>query len=218
MIESHALRPEGSSYETDETTYILDTSANAIIVNGISTFSLPTQQKTPSLPPTITLAGATAALSSAFEYVVEGQTLTPGGPAITVSGTRISIAPDAAAVVVGSLTSFLAKSTDVGDYVWAGIAGVISRMSVTIAASDGVIYTPYPSGGEIGGLSDGSNRMSDGQAPRTTSDDLAAATNSGLSSSQSSEDNSNAGSAPVGPSTVVAAFGGVVGLLMLVTS
>lgn len=214
----HALRPEDFSYKAGETTYILDTFANAIIVNGISTSSLPTQQTTPSLPPTITLAGATAALSSAFEHVVEGQTLTPGGPAITVSGTRISLASDAAAVVVGSSTSFLAKPTGVGDLVWAGIAGVISRMAVTFTASDGVVYTHCPSGGAAGGLSDGSREPSEGVAPQTTSSDLASSTTSEMSSSQSPEDNSSEGSAPVGPSIVVLAYAGVVGLLMLMAS
>jgi hypothetical protein len=88
------------------------------------------------LPPVVTLAGATATLNSASEYVIEGQTLTPDGNAITVSGTHINLVPGATAVVIGSLTSALpAASTNIGDYVWAGIAGVLASAEASSTAS-----------------------------------------------------------------------------------
>jgi hypothetical protein len=59
-------------------------------------------------------AATTASVSS--EYLVAGQTVRPGAPAITVSGTRVSLAPGAT----------LQSTTGVGDYIWSGIAGALS--------------------------------------------------------------------------------------------
>lgn len=64
--------------------------------------------------------GSTQALSAAFptsvsEYLVGSQTLVAGGPAITVSGTVISLVSGGGAVVVGEttepLSQFLASTT-----------------------------------------------------------------------------------------------------------
>lgn len=147
MIGMHTLRPGDALYIIDGTIYILDPSANALIVNGVFTFDISTQQTTHDMPPSPTLNGATATLNSAGQYVVEGQTLTPGGLAITLSGTRISWASDATALVIGLSTMFLATPTSVEDLVWAGIAGVASNVRasqlavVTTTASDGRVFT-----------------------------------------------------------------------------
>jgi uncharacterized protein YodC (DUF2158 family) len=110
MIGTHALQPTDSPYELQGTTYALDSSRSALIVNGVSTYPVaPAAQLASDIPQaaTLTVNGVTATANSASNYVVESQTLRPGGPAITVSGTRISLASDAAAVVVGSQTSVL---------------------------------------------------------------------------------------------------------------
>lgn len=44
------------------------------------------------------------------QYVIGGQTLTPGGPAITVSGTTLSLAPSATAIVVNGKTTTLSQA------------------------------------------------------------------------------------------------------------
>lgn len=97
-------------------------------------------------------AGATATLDSASEYIVADQTLTPGGSAITLSGTRISLAPDVTAVVIGSSTRALAvASPGIGDYVWAGIAGIlaVAETSSTEAESDVVVTSTASDGGVV---------------------------------------------------------------------
>lgn len=46
--------------------------------------------------------------------VIDGKTVTPGGAAVTIDGTRISVAQDATAVVVGSSTIHLAPTSNPG--------------------------------------------------------------------------------------------------------
>ncbi|KAI9833864.1 MAG: hypothetical protein M1826_006387 [Phylliscum demangeonii] len=60
-------------------------------------------------PPVLTIGDHTYTANAATEYVVApGLTLTPGGSVVTLSGTPISLAPSASAVVVGSSTKTLA--------------------------------------------------------------------------------------------------------------
>lgn len=69
--------------------------------------------------------GKTSTLFSNSEFLVAGQTLKPGGPAITIAGTTISLATDATAFVIDSSTSSLTESLGIGSYILAGIAGAI---------------------------------------------------------------------------------------------
>ena len=107
MIGTHALQPTDSPYILQGTTYAFDSSKSALVVNGFSTYAVaPAQQASENArAATLIINGITATPDSASAYVVQTQTLRPGGPAITVSGTRISLASDAATVVVGSQTS-----------------------------------------------------------------------------------------------------------------
>lgn len=60
------------------------------------------------LPPTLTFGTQTIAPNPQTQYVISGQTLSPGGGAITVAGTTISMMPSATAVVINGATSSLA--------------------------------------------------------------------------------------------------------------
>lgn len=85
----------------------------------------------------LTLGDVTATLTSGSVYVAGSQTLTPGGPAITLSGTPISLESVATAVVMGSRTSGLTTPPRIGDYIWAGLAGLLlPAESSTILASE----------------------------------------------------------------------------------
>jgi hypothetical protein len=120
-------------------TYPDGTLTSIIPVDGMS--SLPAQaiQAVDDMESFLTLGDATATLISSSLYVVGTQTLIPAGPAVTVSGTPISLASSATAVVVGSSTSRLASTRGIGDYVWAGIADMLSAVKDdTISASDAV--------------------------------------------------------------------------------
>jgi hypothetical protein len=59
------------------------------------------------LPPVLTIGTDTIIANAQTQYNVLGQTLRPGGEAITVAGTTISLAPSATAVVINGATSSL---------------------------------------------------------------------------------------------------------------
>lgn len=59
------------------------------------------------LPPILTIGTTTITANDRTEYAVGSQTLTPGGSAITVSGTTLSLTPSATAVVVNGQSSSL---------------------------------------------------------------------------------------------------------------
>ncbi len=57
------------------------------------------------LPPTLTIGTKVITADPQTQYIVGDQTLSPGGPAITVSGTTLSLASSATALVVNGATS-----------------------------------------------------------------------------------------------------------------
>ncbi|KAK4575051.1 hypothetical protein LTR86_000903 [Recurvomyces mirabilis] len=71
---------------------------------GSSTI-LPTQINQSANPlPTLKVGSSTITANSKSQYMIAGQTLQPGGPAITLSATPISLATSATELVVGSST------------------------------------------------------------------------------------------------------------------
>jgi hypothetical protein len=145
MIGTHTLQPTGSPYELQGTTYSFDATKSALVINGIFTYPVEASQRANGdlQAPTLTLNGVTIMPDRASNYVVGTQTLKPGRPAITVSGTRISLSSNAATIVFGSETSVLSTSRGIGDYVWAGIAGMLSAGSSPILSNG--VPSPLPS-------------------------------------------------------------------------
>jgi hypothetical protein len=79
--------------------------------NEIDSSSTPRATYAPSpLPPVLTIGTETIAANPQTQYIVSGQTLSPGGGAITVAGTTISLAPSATALVINGATSTLTPS------------------------------------------------------------------------------------------------------------
>jgi uncharacterized protein YodC (DUF2158 family) len=142
VVQTQTLRPGGPAITVSGTRISLASDAAAVVVGSetsvisrvVATHAVQPAHHTSNNPPPATLMinGMTMTANSASDYVVETQTLKPGGPAITVSGTRISLASNAATVVVGSQTSALSepsKTMGTGDYVWSGLAGILSAAS-----------------------------------------------------------------------------------------
>ena len=78
--------------------------ANTPLSNQIPTNSIPTLS-----PPTLTIGSGTFTANSATQFeIAPGITVAPGGPAQTVSGTTISLAPSAYYIAVNDVTSILA--------------------------------------------------------------------------------------------------------------
>lgn len=68
-------------------------------------------------PPPLTIGSSVITADSSSQYIIDSHTLVPGGSAITVSGTRISLAPGATELIAGSKTA-IATSGSTGDSVW----------------------------------------------------------------------------------------------------
>lgn len=134
VVGGQILRPGAPAITLSGTSISLAPGGTAVVI-GADTSLLVKQTAVGDLPSMITLGGAAATLNSASEYVVGDQTLKPGAPAITLSGTPMSLAPGGTAIVIGTETSVLVKTSAVGDYVWAGIAGVISAAKASMDAA-----------------------------------------------------------------------------------
>ncbi|MCJ1316536.1 hypothetical protein MMC15_001857 [Xylographa vitiligo] len=105
---SRTLVPGGPAITVSGTTISLATSASAISVNGI-TQNIPTPPI--SLPPNLysadaplDLGGIIRTADAAGAYMLGTQTLIPGGPGITISGTTVSLASSDVAIIVNGHT------------------------------------------------------------------------------------------------------------------
>lgn len=104
VVAGQTLIPGARPINVQGTEVSLAPSASAIVIAG-STIVLSSTSA-----PAFTVGGEVVTANSASIYVVGGQTLTPGAPAVTISGTRISLAPSGTQVVVGSSTIGLTPS------------------------------------------------------------------------------------------------------------
>lgn len=102
IIKDQALTP-GGQISIDGTPISLAPQASALVV-GSSTEAL-----SHLAFPTLTINSKVYAPDPTSAYIIEGQTLTPGGQ-ISVDGEPISLASQAAALVIGSVTETLLTS------------------------------------------------------------------------------------------------------------
>ena len=121
-----ALTFGGSTYTVDSSSHIVISGqtivpgASAIVVSGtpislapgasVAVVGAATQslyRAVPTAYPTITFAGATYTAKPNSPVIIQGQTLIPGSPAITISGTPVSLAPGASVIVVAGKTQSL---------------------------------------------------------------------------------------------------------------
>lgn len=112
--------------------------APAFAVIGSSTQSLVSASAITTVAPMMTFDGLTYTADASSDFVIDGQTLTPGGQ-ITVSGTPISEAPAGAAsgfVVVGSSTEMM---------------GTAMITPADIFTVDGQVFTANPTAFSVDG-------------------------------------------------------------------
>ena len=98
VIEGQTLSPGGRPIAISGTTYSLALQASAIVINGKTT---PLQE----VDPTVTIGNQVLTANVQSEYVIEGQTLSPGGRPIAISGITYSLAAQASAIVVNGKTT-----------------------------------------------------------------------------------------------------------------
>jgi hypothetical protein len=109
VVGDQSLIPGGPAITVSGTTLSLAPSASFVVIDGVtSSFATPGPQVGSS--PSITVGNdVISALPEPWgpTFVVDGQTLIPGGLQITVSGTTLSLAPSASLIVVNGVTSTL---------------------------------------------------------------------------------------------------------------
>ena len=114
-IDSQKLTP-GGQITVSGTPISLASDASIAVIGSSSTQNL--RYATTTAVPlgqdrVLSFAGSTVTADSSSDFVIAGETLTPGGE-VTVSGTPISLAPGASIAVVGSSTQHLGIPTPTG--------------------------------------------------------------------------------------------------------
>lgn len=110
LVADQTLSRGGSAIEVSGTTYSLPPSANNAIVNGQAA-SISIIQAYPQPPATVVIGGVTAnPESSGAYYLIAGQTLSPGGSALEISGVTYSLPTSGANIVINGATSIIAPT------------------------------------------------------------------------------------------------------------
>jgi hypothetical protein len=100
--------PSGGNFVIGDSTTV--TPGQTITVDGTPIAIQTSAGRVEVVVGTSVVPSETIIANSQTQYIVSGQTLSPGGAAITVSGSTISLAPSATAVVVNGVTSTLAPN------------------------------------------------------------------------------------------------------------
>ena len=95
-VKEEKLTPDGPAVTVDGVKYSLDASATALLSDSQT---IPT-----ILIPSLIIGQQTLSADSALVYSIGEQDLSPGGPAIAISGTSYSLTESATALLVGSST------------------------------------------------------------------------------------------------------------------
>lgn len=103
VIGGQTLKP-GAAITVSGTPVSFDPSGSDVVIAGSTVALYPPK---PIDFPVLTVDDHKITADSASQFVVGSQILNPGGPAITVSGTRFSLAPFVSALIIGSSTSVL---------------------------------------------------------------------------------------------------------------
>ena len=120
IIAGQTLFPGALAITVSGTPISLGPDASAIVIESSTIPILPSSNI--NKPPLLTIDGITYTPNSASDYIIASQTLIPGGPPITVSGTQLSLFPGASDLVIG--TSTIDETAGLGGYIWSGIGGV----------------------------------------------------------------------------------------------
>lgn len=135
VIEGHTLTLGGVITADGDKTISLMPAGSAIVVNG-QTQELSEPAITPA--PVIVIDGHSYPATGGSSYVVDGQTLTPGGT-ITADGTTIYLGPGASTMVIDGVTTTNRPAFGYGTSTAAALP-IISIGSETFTATSGSTY------------------------------------------------------------------------------
>ncbi|KAH7407105.1 hypothetical protein BKA64DRAFT_406986 [Cadophora sp. MPI-SDFR-AT-0126] len=143
IVSGQTLAP-GSSITigsgSSTTVVALQTSdSNTVLVVGDSSSTLAPAVTSPAV---VTVGGSVVTADSSSNFVIDGQTLSPGGSPITVGGTTISLAAEGTQIVEGTKT--LVQTTGIGGIIWSVFGGEsgTATVSATGASGSGSSATP----------------------------------------------------------------------------
>ena len=105
-IDGQTLAAGSPAITVSGTPMSLAPSASNLVIDGIT---IPFATAPNPLQP-LTFGGETIFPNSASEYVIGSQKVAPGAPAVTISGTPISLAPSASNIIIGGVTIALISS------------------------------------------------------------------------------------------------------------
>ena len=115
IVGSQTLSPGGSDIIVAGQTFSLASFGTELVMEStaialdsgpaLATVTIPLAKIT-EVPaaPAITFNGATVTRDVSSDYIIGGQTLMPGGPALTISGTVLSLAESGTVLILGSST------------------------------------------------------------------------------------------------------------------
>lgn len=106
VVDDQTVVPGGAPITVDGTVISVPASTNAVVIDG-TTRPLAGDFASPTA---FDINGMKITAQPGVGFPVGDQTLQAGGPAITVDGTRLSLAPGGTALVIGSSTSVLAAA------------------------------------------------------------------------------------------------------------
>jgi len=118
VIGGQTAVPGGAPITVDGKVISIPSGTNAIVVDG-TTKSLSGDFASPTA---FDVDGVEITAQPGVGFPIAGQTLQAGGPAITLDGTRLSLAPGGTALVIGSSTSAIAAA--------AGAASEIPQLTI----------------------------------------------------------------------------------------
>lgn len=112
IVGGQTLAPGGQAITVSGSTLSLVSGGSSVVINGVtSAVANPVGVPIQNTQPAITVGNAlfTPLPGSEDTFNIAGQILAPGGQAITVAGTVISLAPSASYVVINGATSTIAR-------------------------------------------------------------------------------------------------------------
>ncbi|GAB7349939.1 hypothetical protein MBLNU459_g0636t1 [Dothideomycetes sp. NU459] len=165
-IGGQALTP-GGIITIPGTIISLASSASAIIVNGVT--QKLASGTTAAAAPILTVAGRTYTANSGSSYIMDGQTLVPGGTITLSGGTILSLAPSASDIIVNGVTSTLSSmptitaapvlTIDGSTYTTVGGVGETYIVSGQTLTPGGSIIISGPNGPETISLTPGGTAL-----------------------------------------------------------
>ncbi|KAI4239606.1 MAG: hypothetical protein LQ349_000251 [Xanthoria aureola] len=152
LIGSRTLVPGGAAITVSGTPFSLPLDATAVVIGG-STIPIPNPTSTPVV---LEFNGQSYTQISGSGFLIGSRTLVPGGAAITVNGTLVSLGVAATNLVVGTQTESLTTSRGLGAVIMGGFSDNGPSLPEATGKSNVVGFTggsdPVIPGRSFGGI------------------------------------------------------------------